>query len=120
MTYPAEQQRYALKARGEGGVRACAAKKIGDGLGMIRTIFLALGVLFAAVIAFSAGFLGNLSNEISGQTQANEQLAVAITRQLSQTWALKDVKSLYAKAVIDEIDATAAQKLLDRYHCLQT
>lgn len=80
---------------------------------MIRSFFFILGVLFAAFIVFCASFLGNLALEIDREGMANEALAVRITRELSQTWSIGDIKPYYAKSIAANLSRPEAQQSLD-------
>jgi len=77
---------------------------------MTRTIFAALGLLFTALIVFSATFLGRLSYELRDQGPAYEKRAVEITRTLSRTWSVQDIQSQYAVAVADRHCGRAMQR----------
>ena len=81
--------------------------------GMIRSIFFILGVLFAALIVFCGSFLGSLALEIESEGPANEELAVKITRELSQNWSIGDIKPYYAKSIASNLSRPEAQQSLD-------
>lgn len=80
---------------------------------MIRSFFFILGVLFAALIVFCGSFLGNLALAIDREGTVNEALAVKITRELSQTWSIGDIKSYYAKSIAANLGRPEAQQSLD-------
>jgi len=70
-----------------------------DATGMIRSFFFVLGVVFAALIMFCGSFFGRIALEIDGEGPANEELAVKITRELSHSWSVRDIKPYYAKSI---------------------
>jgi hypothetical protein len=80
---------------------------------MIRTFFSALGVLFAALLLFCASFVGKLGLEVSGQEAAYEKLAVDITRDLSRTWSVEEIKPHYAAELAPGLDAVVVQAHFD-------
>lgn len=63
---------------------------------MARTFFSALGVLFAALLMFSASFLGNVAADLDNRRGDYKTLAVELTRQLAQTWKVTAVEPYYA------------------------
>src|ERR1041384_6655303 len=63
---------------------------------MVRTLFAALGVVFAALLVFCASFFGRLALELHAQGPAYERLATDITRDLSKSWSMADIKQHYA------------------------
>ncbi len=87
-------------------------------MALIRTTFFGLGLFFAALIAFCGTFFGKLAYDIDSQTAANEQLAVSITRELSQTWSLDSLKPHYGAAVAASLDKRSAQASLDGFKAL--
>ena len=76
---------------------------------MVRTFFAALGVVFAALILFCASFFGRLALELHAQGPAYEKLAVDITRELSKSWSMADIKQHYASAAAYKLGGSAAQ-----------
>lgn len=80
---------------------------------MIRTFFSALGVLFAALLMFSASFMGKLGVEMRQQEPAYQKLAVDITRELSRTWSVQSIKAHYAAALAPRLGDRAAQVPFD-------
>jgi hypothetical protein len=70
---------------------------------MLRTLFSALGVLFAALIVFCASFLGNVAADIDRHGGDYERLAVEVTRELSRTWTLADIEKHYAAEAREEL-----------------
>jgi hypothetical protein len=76
---------------------------------MVRTVFAGLGVVFAALILFSAGFFGRLALDLRAQGPAYEKLAVDITRDLSKDWSMADIKQHYAAAAAYKLGGPAAQ-----------
>jgi len=76
---------------------------------MVRTLFAALGVVFAALILFCASFFGRLALELRGQGPAYEQLAVSIARDLSKSWSVADIKQTFAAPVAYKLGGAAAQ-----------
>lgn len=79
---------------------------------MLRTVFAALGVLFAALILFCASFLGRIAYDMHKDGPAYEKLAVDITRDLSRHWSVDDVKSHYAMPVAHKLSAPATRRAL--------
>ena len=71
----------------------------GTGTIMLRNFFSFLGVAFIALAIFCAAFIGRLGAELHDQGPAYEKLAVDITRRLSETWSVTDIKEHYAMAV---------------------
>lgn len=95
---------------GGGASRAFdAAWDKGREIFMVRTFFAGLGVVFAALILFCASFFGRLALELHAQGPAYEKLAVDITRDLSKTWSVTDIKQHYAAAVAYKLGGPAAQ-----------
>jgi len=84
-----------------------------DGTDMIRSIFSILGVLFAAIIVFSASFFGSVALDIDRQSPSNQTLAVKITRELSLRWSLLDIEPYYAKSIASNRSFPEAQRSLD-------
>lgn len=84
-----------------------------DGTGMIRSFFFVLGVVFAALIMFCGSFFGRIALEIDGEGPANEELAVKITRELSHSWSVRDIKPYYAKSIAAHLHWPEAQQSLD-------
>lgn len=76
---------------------------------MVRTVFAGLGVVFAALILFCASFFGRLALELHVQGPAYERLAAGITRELSKSWSMADIKQHYASAAADKLGGSAAQ-----------
>ena len=76
---------------------------------MVRTVFTGLGVVFAALILFCASFFGRLALELSAQGPAYEKLAVEITRDLSKSWSMADIKQHFAAPAADKLGGPAAQ-----------
>jgi hypothetical protein len=76
---------------------------------MVRTFFAALGVVFAALILFCASLFGRLALELHAQGPAYEKLAVDITRELSQSWSVADIKQHYASGVAYKLGGPASQ-----------
>jgi hypothetical protein len=76
---------------------------------MVRTVFASLGVVFAALILFCASFFGRLALELSAQGPAYEKLAVEITRDLSKSWSMADIKQHFASPVAYKLGEPAAQ-----------
>ncbi|MGI9403813.1 MAG: hypothetical protein ACR2OF_04805 [Hyphomicrobium sp.] len=79
---------------------------------MIRSFFSILGVLFAALIVFCASFLTSLALEINREGPPNKELAVKITRELSQTRSVRDIKPYYAKSIAANLSRPEAQRSL--------
>ncbi len=77
---------------------------------MIRTFFAGLGVVFTLLIVFCASFLGRLAYEQGAQAPAHQRLAVAITRDLSRAWSVKDIRAYYAGTVGHRLSAAGAQQ----------
>ena len=77
---------------------------------MIRTLFTGLGVIFALLIVFCASFLGRLAFELDAQRAAHERLAVEITRDLSRTWSIKDIRAHYSASVSHRLGSPSAQE----------
>ena len=100
-----------LPALRTGGVTLGPTKL--DGTTMIRSFFFILGVLFAALIVFCGSFLSNLALAIDREGTVNEALAVKITRELSQTWSIGDIKPYYAKSIAANLNQQEAQQSLD-------
>lgn len=80
---------------------------------MIVKFFAGLGVLFTALLIFSASFLGNLAFELQAQGPRYEKLAVDITRDLARSWSVNDIKPHYADAVAHRLGGLAAQPTFD-------
>jgi hypothetical protein len=80
---------------------------------MIRSFFSILGVLSAALIVFCASFLGSLALSIDREGPGNEALAVKITRELSRTWQLRDIKPYYAKSIAAILNRPEAQQAMN-------
>jgi hypothetical protein len=76
---------------------------------MVRTFFAGLGVVFAALILFGASFFGRLALELHVQGPAYEKLAADITRDLSKSWSMADIKQHYASAVAYKLGSATAQ-----------
>jgi hypothetical protein len=76
---------------------------------MVRTVFAGLGVVFAALILFCASFFGRLALELSVQGPAYEKLAVEITRELSKSWSMADIKQHFAAPVAYKLGGPDAQ-----------
>jgi hypothetical protein len=76
---------------------------------MVRTVFAGLGVVFAALILFCASFFGRLALELSVQGPAYEKLAVEITRDLSKSWSMTDIKQHFAAPVAYKLGGPDAQ-----------
>jgi hypothetical protein len=76
---------------------------------MVRTFFAGLGVVFAALILFGAGFFGRLALELSAQGPAYEKLAVDITRDLSKQWSAADIKQHFAAPMASKLGGRGAQ-----------
>jgi hypothetical protein len=76
---------------------------------MIRNLFAGLGVVFALLAVFCASFLGRLAFEQEGQLPAHERLAVDITRELSQSWSVEDIRAHYSSAVAQRIGTAGTQ-----------
>ena len=76
---------------------------------MVRTVFAALGVVFAALILFCASFFGRLALELHAQGPAYEKLAVAITRDLSKSWSMTDIKQYFASSAAYKLGDPALQ-----------
>jgi hypothetical protein len=70
---------------------------------MLRTIFSAFGVMFAALLVFSASFLGNVAADLDRRGADYEALAVEVTRELSRTWKLADIREHYVADARDEL-----------------
>lgn len=70
---------------------------------MLRTLFSALGVLFAALIVFCASFLGNVAADIDRHDGDYQQLAVEVTRDLSRSWTLADIEKQYTAEAREEL-----------------
>ena len=70
---------------------------------MLRTLFSCLGVVFAALLVFSASFLGNVAADLDRRSTDYETLAVDVTRELSRTWKLADIQQHYAADARDEL-----------------
>ena len=77
---------------------------------MVRTFFAALGVVFSALILFCATFFGRLALELHAQGAAYEQLATDITRDLSKSWSMADIKQHYAAAAARKLGSASAQE----------
>lgn len=86
----------------------------GTGTIMLRNFFSFLGVAFIALAIFCAAFIGRLGAELHDQGPAYEKLAVDITRRLSETWSVTDIKEHYAMAVAFRMSGPAAQASLDK------
>jgi hypothetical protein len=80
---------------------------------MIRAIFSALGVLFAALLIFCASFLGRLGTEMHRHEPAYSKLAVDITRELSRTWRVQSIKAHYASELAPRLNDRVAQTPFD-------
>jgi len=80
---------------------------------MIRSFVSILGVLTAALIVFCASFLGSLALSVDRDGPGNEALAVKITRELSRTWQVRDLKPYYAKSIAANLNRPEAQQALD-------
>ena len=76
---------------------------------MIRTFFAGLGVIFALLMVFCASFLGRLAFELDTQSAAHERLAVGITRDLSRSWSIKDIRAHYSASVSHRLGSPSAQ-----------
>ncbi|KAB2940041.1 MAG: hypothetical protein K8F92_07870 [Hyphomicrobium sp.] len=70
---------------------------------MLRTFFSGLGVLFAALLVFSASFLGNVAADLYRHSGEHEAVAVEITRELSRTWKLADIEQHYVADARQEL-----------------
>jgi hypothetical protein len=70
---------------------------------MLRSLFYGLGVLFAALLVFSASFLGNVAADLDRRGDEYEGLAVEMTRDLSRTWKLVDIEQHYVADARDEL-----------------
>ena len=80
---------------------------------MIRTLFAGLGVAFALLLVFCSSFLGRLAYEMHNQGPAYEALAVDITRELSRSWSVDDIKHHYAATVAHKLSGPGAQRALE-------
>ena len=70
---------------------------------MLRTLFSILGVMFAALLVFSASFLGNVAADLDRRSADYEALAVDVTRELARTWKLADIREHYVADARDEL-----------------
>ncbi|MFA5899947.1 MAG: hypothetical protein WC829_12645 [Hyphomicrobium sp.] len=70
---------------------------------MARTFFSALGLLFAALLMFSASFLGNIAADLDIRRGEYRSLAVELTRELSQTWQSASIEPYYAADAREEL-----------------
>lgn len=70
---------------------------------MLRTLLSGLGLLFAALIVFSASFLGNVAADLDARDAEYEALAVDATRELARTWKLAEIEGLYAADAREEL-----------------
>jgi len=70
---------------------------------MLRTLFSILGVMFAALLVFSASFLGNVAADLDRRSADYEALAVDVTRELARTWKLSDIREHYVTDARDEL-----------------
>lgn len=70
---------------------------------MLRTFFSGLGLLFAALMVFSASFLGNVAADLDARDAEYEALTVNATRELARTWKLADIQGLYAADAREEL-----------------
>jgi len=77
---------------------------------MTRTIFAALGVLFALLIVFCASFLGRTAYDMHAKAPVYEKLAVDITRELASTWSVDVIRTRYANAVAGRLNGGAARQ----------
>jgi len=77
---------------------------------MVRTFFAALGVIFAALLVFCASFFGRLALELHAQGPAYERLATDITRDLSMSWSMADIKQHYAAGAAYKLGSATTQE----------
>jgi hypothetical protein len=70
---------------------------------MLRTFFSSVGVLFAALLVFSASFLGNVAADIESRGGEYEALALDVTRELSRNWKLADIEEHYVASAREEL-----------------
>jgi len=77
---------------------------------MTRTIFAALGVVFALILVFCASFLGRLAYDMHATAPTYEKLAVDITRELASAWSVDKIKTRYAAAVAGRLNVSAARR----------
>lgn len=77
---------------------------------MVRTFFAALGVVFAALLVFCASFFGRLAVELHAQGPAYERLATDITRDLSKSWSMADIKRHYASGAADKLGSASTRE----------
>jgi hypothetical protein len=77
---------------------------------MVRTFFTVLGVVFATLLVFCTSFFGRLALELHAQGPAYERLATDITRDLSKSWSMADIKQHYASAAAYKLSSATTQE----------
>ncbi len=70
---------------------------------MLRTVFAALGMLFALLLVFTASFLGNVALDIQNRSDEYEALTIDVTRTLSRSWRLAAIDQHYVDDAREEL-----------------
>jgi hypothetical protein len=77
---------------------------------MLRTFLAALGAIFALMLVFLTSFLCRIAYDMDANGRAYEQLAVTITRDLSRSWSVDDIRTHYALPVAHKLSAPATRR----------
>jgi hypothetical protein len=72
---------------------------------MLRNFFSALGVIFMALVLFSASFLVNVALGIDDRRADYESHAIDVTRELSRSWKFSAVEHLYTAEARAELSS---------------
>jgi hypothetical protein len=78
---------------------------------MLRTFFAGLGVVFAALILFGAGFFGRLALELSAQGPANSP---STSRETCPSGGPADIKQHFAAPMASKLGGGARRRPLAR------